>query len=34
LESINIEMMNQAKEIVSRTTSANEKIVTEEVVNV
>lgn len=33
LESINIEMMNQAKEIVSRTTSKNEKLVTEEVVN-
>jgi hypothetical protein len=34
LESINLEMMNQAKEIVSRTTSANEKVVTEETVNV
>ena len=34
LESINLEMMNQAKEIVSRTIPANEKVVTEEVVNV
>lgn len=34
LESINLEMMNQAKEIVSRTTSANEKAETEEAVNV